>query len=333
MNQNFIIHFCLLITVPLISDFVQAQQPKTMPRIGYVSSSGDPKNPGDNVEAFRQGLRELGYIEGKNIQVEYRYIQGRSEGIENLVIGLIQQKVDVLVTSAFSAARVAKQETKTIPIVINLPDDPVVMGLVDSLARPGGNITGINTMGRQLSGKRLELLLEAVPTVKRIAVLWSRTNVRVTRRGSNFEDYEIPARALKITAHSLEVRNPAQELDGVFREVMKGGANAVVVINTTPVIPLRKRIADLAMKNRLPSLAEGTVWVEAGALLSYAADNTASYRRLALFVDKILKGAKPSDLPIEQPTKYEFAINLNTAKQIGINISQSVLYRADKVIK
>ena len=312
----------------------EAQQPGKIPRIGFVSGTGDANNPGPNVEAFRQGLRELGYVEGKNHQVEYRYIEGKSERIASLVTDLIQLKVDLLVTASLASTRVAKKETKTIPIVFNIPDDPVALGLIDSLARPGGNITGLTRIGRELSGKRLELLTEAVPGIKRVGILYSTTGVGGTgNTRRNFEDYEVPARALKITAQSINVRNPSQDLDGAFREAVKGRANALIIISTTPVVPFRKKITDLAIKNRLPLLAETGSWVDVGGLMSYAANELESYRRLATYVDKILKGTKPSDLPVEQPTKFDLVINLKDAKQLGVTIPQSVLFRADRVIK
>jgi putative tryptophan/tyrosine transport system substrate-binding protein len=325
----------ILVAVVLVAVAViaEAQSAAKIPRIGFVSANGDPSNPGPNVEAFRQAMRDLGYVEGKNIQVEYRYIEGKSERIATLVTGLIQLKVDVLVTAALSATRVAKKETKTIPIVINVPDDPVALGLVDNLARPGGNITGLARLGRELSGKRLELLTEAVPGIKRVGILYSSTGVGGPGTRRNFEDYEVPARALKITAQSITVRNPSQDLDGAFREAIRGRANAVIIINTTPVFPFRKKITDLAIKNRLPLLAEASNWVDDGGLMSYGANDAESYRRLATYVDKILKGAKPADLPVEQPTKFELVINLKTAKEIGLTIPPNVLARADKVIK
>jgi len=331
-NRKWVGIVALLITSAMCGAVAQAQ-PARIPRIGFVSSTGNPNNPGPNVEAFRQGMRELGYIEGKNIQVEYRYIEGKSEHIATLVTDLIQLKVDVLVTAALSATRVAKKETNTIPIVINVPDDPVALGLVDNLARPGGNITGLARLGRELSGKRLELLTEAAPGIKRVGILYSSTGVGGPGTRRNFEDYEDPARALKITAQSITVRNPSQDLDGAFREAIRGRANAVIIINTTPVFPFRKKITDLAIKNRLPLLAEASNWVDDGGLMSYAANDAESYRRLATYVDKILKGAKPSDLPVEQPTKFELVINLKTAEQIGLTIPPNVLARADKVIR
>ena len=324
---------CVMLMLATLGFPAEAQQIKTIPRIGFVSGNGDANNPGPNVEAFRQAMRDLGYVEGKTIRVEYRYIEGKSERIPSLVSELIQLKVDVLVTAALSATRVAKKETKAIPIVFNVPDDPVALRLVDSLARPGENITGLTRLGRELSGKRLELLTEAVPGIKRVGILYSSTGIGETSTARNFEDYEVPARALKITPISLKVRNPSQDLEGAFREVNKGGANALVIINTTPVLPFRKTITGLAIKNRLPLLAETSSWVDAGGLMSYAANDAESYRRLATYVDKILKGSKPADLPVEQPTKFELVINLKTAKQIGLTIPPNVLARADRVIR
>jgi putative ABC transport system substrate-binding protein len=324
----------LVVAVQLsVGVIAHAQQTGKVARIGFVSSIGNPNNPGPNVEAFRQGMRELGYIEGKNIQIEYRYIEGKSERTPSLVTELIQLKVDVLVCAALSASRMAKQETKTIPIVINIPDDPVALGLIGSLSRPGGNITGLTRLGRELSGKRLELLAEAVPGLKRVGILYAPTNLFRPGSRRNFEDYEIPARVLKITTQSLEIRKPSQDLEGAFREASKGGANALIIINTTPVDSNRKRITDLAIKNRLPLLAEASNWVDDGGLMSYAANDPESYRRVATYVDKILKGAKPADLPVEQPTKFELVINLKTAKVLNLTIPQSVLFRADRVIK
>jgi ABC-type uncharacterized transport system substrate-binding protein len=313
----------------------EAQQPAKIPRVGYISGEGDPNNPGPRTAAFRQGLRELGYVEGKNIQVDYRYIQGQSGRIAGLVAELIQLKPDVLVTGSLASTRAAKQQTKTIPIVFRIPDDPVLLGLVESLARPGGNITGLASLDRELSGKRLELLLEAIPTIKRVGLLYSPTGVltvaALSRR--NIEDYEIPARGLKIAVDSVVFRNTNQEMENAVRELTKGGAKALVVINTTPLYPFRAKIADLAIKNRLPLLAEEGNWAEAGALMSYATNEQESYRRVAVHVDKILKGTKPADLPVEQPTKFEFVINLKTAKALNLTIPQSLLFRADRVIR
>src|SRR5262245_33764954 len=268
----------------------EAQQPKKIPRVGYISGEGDPNNPGPRTAAFRNGLHELGYVEGKNIQVDYRYILGQSGRIEGLVAELIQLKPDVLVTASLASTRAAKQQTKTIPIVFRIPDDPVLLGLVESLARPGGNITGVASLGRELSGKRLELLLEAIPTIKRVGLLYSPTGVltaaALSRR--NIEDYEIPAQGLKIAVNSVLLRNINQEIENAVRELTKAGAKALVVINTTPLYPFRAKIADLAIKNHVPLLAEEGNWAEAGALMSYATDEQESYRRVATYVDKVL---------------------------------------------
>jgi len=285
--------FALWAMLSALSFPVGAQQPAKISRIGFVSSTGSPNNPGANVEAFRQGMRELGYVEGKNIQVEYRYIEGKSDRTPSLVSELIQLKVDVLISAALSATRVAKKETKKIPIVFNIPDDPVAVGLVESLARPGGNITGVARLGRELSGKRLELLTEAIPGIKRVVILYSPTNILTTSSRRNYEDYEAPARALKITPQLIHVRNPSQDLDGAIREAVKGNLNGLIIIDTTPLFPYREKIVELAFKHRLPLLAETTIWVEAGGLMSYSANEPESYRRIATYVDKVLKGTKP----------------------------------------
>ena len=310
----------------------EAQQPKKVPRIGFISGPGDPKTPGPLVEAFRQGLRDLGYIEGKNIQVEYRYAEGNLKRIPGLVAELVELKVDVLVTGNLPAVRAAKQATKTIPIVMVLSVDPVATGIVDSLARPGGNITGLSRLTRDLSGKRLELLKETVPGISRVGALWDAT-VPASGPAIAFKEYETAASPQKIQLQSLEVRSPNPDLEGAFQAAAKGHAGALITIRGALLNRYPKRIADLAIKNRLPSMNEGSEYVEAGGLVSYAASDADQYRRSATYVDKILKGAKPADLPVEQPMKFELVINLKTAKQIGLTIPQSVLYRADKVIK
>ena len=242
----------------------------------------------------------------------------------------MQLKVDVLVVPIVSAIRAAMQATKSIPIVIVTQVDPVATGLVDSLAHPGGNITGIATLQRDLSGNRLELVAELVPKLSHIAILWE-ADESVSAIG--FKNYETAARALKINLQSLEVRGSNPDVEGAFRAAAKGGSRAVITITNNSLFLNLKRIISLAIKNRLPSMYEGSAWVEAGGLMSYSADDIAVFRRAATYVDKLLKGAKPADLPVEQPTKFQFVINLKTAKQIGLDISQSVLFRADKVFR
>ena len=319
---------CSLLLAPCSA--VEAQQPGKVPRIGYVSGSGDAKTPGPLVEGFRQGLRDLGYIEGKNILVEYRYVDEGLDRIPGLVTELVQLKVDVLVATATQAIRAAKQATKTIPVVIASPTDPVAAGFIDSLARPGGNITGVVRLTRELSGKRLELLKEAVPRISRVGVLWDGN---APGPAIAFKEYEAVARGLKLEFQSLEVRGPDPDVDGAFQAAAKGRANALIVVRSREVDRHLKRIVDLAIKNRLPSVWEGSEFVEAGGLMSYTSDDPANYRRAAYYVDKILKGAKPADLPVEQPTKFEFIINLKAAKEIGLTIPPNVLARATKIIR
>ncbi len=318
---------CSLLLAPRFP--AKAQQPKKIPLIGYVSGTG-PNNPGPEVEAFRQGLRDLGYIEGKNILLEYRYQEGKADRAPSLVAGLVQLKVDVLVLVTSPAIRAAKQATKTIPVIMVTTADPIATGLVDSLARPGGNITGLTRITRDLNGKRLELLKEVVPTTSRVGVLFQADS---TTGAIHFKEYEIAARAFKIELQSLGVRGPNPDFDAAFRAAAKGRVSALITITNSLTNFYRKQIADLAIKNRLPSMYESSNYVEVGGLMSYSANDAESHRRAAIYVDKILKGTKPADLPVEQPTKFELVINLKTAKQIGLTIPQSVLFQADKVIK
>jgi putative ABC transport system substrate-binding protein len=308
----------------------QAQQPGKVPRIGFLSGGGDPDNPGPFVEAFRRGMRELGYIEGENIVIEYRFAAGKQERIPNLVDELVRSKIDVLVSPVAPAIRAAKQATKTIPIVMVTLIDPVETDLIDSLAQPGGNITGLTRLTRELSGKRLELFKEVVPSLSRVGILWdtdSRSSV------SAFRDYEDAGRVLKLPIQSLEVRGPSPDFLGKFSAAAKERINAVVIIRNSLLNRYPKHIADLAIKYRVPSMCEGPYYVQSGCLMSYSANDAESYRRAAIYVDKILKGAKPADLPVEQPTKFEFVVNLKTAQQIGLTIPPNVLARADRVIK
>jgi len=244
-----------------------AQQTKKVPRIGYISTTGDPSVPGPQVEAFRQGLRDLGYIEGQNIVVEYRYAEGKTERFPSLVAELVQLKVDVLVANSLTVIRAAKQATKAIPIVMVTLDDPVATGIVDSLARPGGNITGLTRLTRELSGKRLELLKEAVPALSRVGVLWENA----PGPAIGFKEYEATARALKVQLQSLDVRGPNPDFEGAFQAAAKARVSALITVNTSLLNRHPKRIADLAIKTRLPSMYEGSNFVEAGGLMSYAA--------------------------------------------------------------
>jgi putative tryptophan/tyrosine transport system substrate-binding protein len=327
MNKKLL--WLLTFLILAMGTLAQAQQPGKVPRIGYVSGTDDLNNPGPD-ETFRQGLRDLGYIEGKNILIEYRSQEGKADRGPGLVAELIQLKADVLVLVPSPAIRAAKQATKTIPIVMNTTADPVATGLVDSLARPGGNITGVTRITRDLNGKRLELIKDVVPTMSRVGVLLQADS---TSGGIHLKEYETAARALKIELQSLGLRGQNPDFEAAFQTAAKGRVSALITITNSLTNFYRKKIAALAIKHRLPSMYERSENVEAGGLMSYSANEAESFRRAAVYVDKILKGARPKDLPVEQPTKFELVINLKTAKQIGLTIPQSVLYRADKVIK
>jgi len=262
--------------------------------------------------------------------VEYRYIEGKLNRIPSLVAELVQLKVDVLVVVALSAILAAKQATKTIPIVMVATVDPVATGLIDSLAHPGGNVTGLTRLQRELSGKRLELLTEVIPGISRVGVLWEPEDPAAAIA---FKEYDAAAHALKIHLQPLEVRGPNPDFEGAFQIATREHANALITVNSVLLSRYAKQIAELAIKHRLVSMYELSRFVEAGGLMSYSANDAESYRRAAVYVDKILKGAKPADLPVEQPTKFEFVVNLKAAKQIGLTIPQPVLYRADRVIK
>ena len=310
----------------------EAQQPKKVARIGYLSSS-DAATDSARAEGLRRALRERGYIEGQNIAIEYRYAEGKRDRESGLAAELVRLKVDIIVVpSGDVTIRAAKNATKTIPIVMaGQGSDPVRASHVESLARPGGNVTGLTNLSRELGGKRLELLKEAVPKLSRVAVLYDPAN-----QPSLYEVKELlPAdtRALKLTIEPWEIR-AVDDFDKVFAALNKQRPDGLYSFVPGPVMrPNQKRIAGFALKSRLPSVYSNREAVEAGGLMSYAADLADGYRRVAIYVDKILKGAKPADLPVEQPTKFEFVVNLKTAKQIGLTIPQSMLYRADKVIK
>jgi putative tryptophan/tyrosine transport system substrate-binding protein len=312
---------------------VQAQQAKKVPRIGYLSAT-DPASESARSEPIRLGLGELGYIEGQNIAIEYRYAEGKRDRFSELAAGLVRLKVDIIVVSGGDLLIQPVQDaTRTIPIVmLGQGVDPVEAGLVQSLARPGGNITGLTLLTRELSGKRLELLKEAVPKLARVALLYEPAN-RIGARGREVkEDIPAAARALGLTVRSWEVR-AADDFGKIFAALNKEPTDGIFALGGPLMLANLKRSADFALKRRLPSLFTYNEAVDAGGLMYYGADLAASCRRVAHYVDRILKGAKPGDLPVERPTKFELAINLKTAKAIGVTIPQSVLYKADRVIR
>jgi putative tryptophan/tyrosine transport system substrate-binding protein len=306
--------------------FAEAQQQAKVAKIGYLSFRSGP-SPG--TEGFRRELRALGYVEGKNIAFEYRSAEGKFERFPALVDELVRLKVDVLLTPGTPAALAAKTATRTIPIVFTGVADPVSTGLVDSLARPGGNITGFTEISEVLAGKRLELLKEAIPKLSRVAVLW---NPRNPGNAQQWKESQLAARELGLQLHSMEVSS-ADKYEGAFKEVVKARSAALAVAQDGLAQFNLKLIADLAIKNRLPAIYPRGDFVTSGGLMSYGPDPAENYRRAAFMVDKILKGAKPADLPVEQPTKFELMINLKTAKALGLTIPPVVMMRADKVIK
>ena len=309
----------------------RAQQAKVA-HMAFVSARAvpTPTAPDSTAEALRQGLRNLGYIEGKNLSIEYRYFEGKADRIPGLVAELLPHKLDLLFSVNTLAIRAFREASKTIPIVMVINDDPVATGFVDSLAQPGGNVTGLTRFTRELSGKRLELLKEAAPKIGRIGILDdSSTDIK-----ASFRDFEPVARALKIQLHSLELHGPnPQSLDETLHAAASGRIDSLITVRTALLIGYRKRIADFAIKNRLPSMSEGADFVEAGGLMSYSSSDVEVFSRAAAYVDKILKGTKPAALPVEQPTKFELVMNLKTANQIGLAIPPHVLARADKFIK
>jgi putative ABC transport system substrate-binding protein len=316
----------LLVPVLLLMDSVaQAQQTKKIPRVGYLRFIENPLLD----EAFRKGLRDLGYVEGQNIQVEYRYAGGNLERTAKHAAELVDLKVNVIVAASTQSIDAARRATKTIPIVFPVTFDPVASGFAVSLARPGGNLTGLSTVNPDAAAKRVELLKEFMPGISRVAVLRNPTN-----SGWQFvlTETEAGAKQFGIRLQTLEARTP-DYFEGVFRAAIKEQAGALIVIIDVLFSTERKRIGELGIKYRLPGIFDTSQFVEAGGLLSYGADLSDLFRRAAVYVDRILKGAKPADLPIEQPTKFELVINLKTAKQIGLTIPPNVLARADRVIK
>jgi putative tryptophan/tyrosine transport system substrate-binding protein len=328
-----IITFTLgLLAAPLVGE---AQQPSKVPRIGFVGTL--PKNP--HYEALRQGLHEFGYVEGQNIAIEPRYSEGRVERLPDLATELVRLKVDVIVVDACGAPlNAASQATSTIPIVVAAcNDDLVATGLISSLARPGGNITGLSELTPELGAKRLQLLKEAAPKVRRVAVLWNpayseRFSANFRFWSSDWIEMRAAAQGLGMTLQSMEIRGP-DDFDAAFSVMIKERADALIAFSD-PLIDLHgRRIADLAAKSRLPAMYASREVVDAGGLMFYGPSISDMFRRAAVYVGKILKGAKPADLPVEQPTKFELVINLKTAKSLGLTIPQSLLIRADQVIR
>src|SRR5262245_49835725 len=306
----------------------QAQQPKKTPRIGYLVGSS-PSADAARYEAFRQSLRELGYVEGKNIVIESRNAEGKSDRLPALVAELVRLKVDVIVTGGSTTTRAAKEATTTIPIVFTQDGDPIASGFVASLARPGGNITGLSTLSPELNGKRLELLKEIVPKLSRVAVLGTST---VPGHARFLKETEPAARALRLQLQFLDVLNP-KNIETAFRAASKGRADGLLALSGPVLTSNQTQVLDLAVESRLPAIYNFPEWVEAGGLMSYGVSLPDLFRRAATYVDKILKGRKPADLPVEQPMKFDLIINLRTTKQIGLTIPPNVLVRADKVIK
>jgi len=323
------VFFWLLATVFLTTPPpAEAQQPTKTPRIGYLAANSLSALAA-RIEAFRQGLRELGYVEGKNIVIEWRSAEEKLDRLPALAAELVRLKVNVIVTGGPTATRPAKEATSTIPIVMAQDSDPVGNGFVASLARPGGNITGLSTLAPELSGKRLELLKEIVPRLSRVAVLWASTN---PGNAQTLREMKRAAGAFKVKLQYLDVLDP-QGIETAFRAAGKERADAVLVLSSPVLASQRTQIADHAVKSRLPAISFRSDFVEDGGLMSYGVSVTDLDRRAAVYVDKILKGRTPADLPVEQPMKFEFIINLKSAKQIGLTIPPNVLVRADKVIR
>jgi len=320
---------CLLLAAFLLTvSMAQAQQPTKIPRIGYLSAPPLSVSA-TRIEAFRQGLRELGYVEGKNILIEWRSAEGKLDGLPALASEFVTLKVDVIVTQGPIATRAAKNATASIPIVMGFDDDPVGNGFVASLARPGGNITGLSAQRPELSGKQLEILKEIVPKLARVAVFGNNEEPGNTQ---NLKEVELAAKALGIKVHYLSVVSP-KDIELAFRAATEERADALLLLGNLILNNQRKQAVELAVKHRLPATYFHPEFIAAGSLMYYGTNYNDLFRRAATYVDKILKDAKPADLPVEQPTKFELLINLKAAKQIGLTIPPGVLARADRVIK
>jgi putative ABC transport system substrate-binding protein len=314
----------------LILNFrAEAQQPKKLPRIGYLTA-GSASVAASNVEAFRQGLQQSGYVEGKDILVEWRYADGKRDRLRELADELVRMKVDVIVTASTPSIRAVQQATKTIPIVMANVGDPVAQGFVASLARPGGNITGFTNLSPDVSTKRLELLKEASPKLVRVAIIWN-----APQHGPAMKQLEVSAPSLHLRLQPVEVHVP-DDLESAIETMTRERTEGFITL-PNPLLRQdersRKQIVEFALRQKIPSMHEAGEYVLTGGLMAYGPDERNNYRRAASHVDKILKGAKPAELPVEQPTKFELVINLKTAKQIGLTIPPNVLARADRVIK
>jgi putative tryptophan/tyrosine transport system substrate-binding protein len=327
-NRKLVGIVALVITFAMCGVEVRAQQATKIPRIGFLFVSSLSSNSA-RIEAFQQGLHDLGYIEGKNIAIEWRSAEGRPDRVPALAAELARLKTDLIVTAGPAATRPVKDATVTIPIVMAQDTDPVGNGFVTSLARPGGNITGLSTLSPELSGKQLELLKEIVPKLSRMAVLGISTR---PGNAQALKEMELAATGFKVQLQYLDVLD-LKDIEPAFRAASKEHANAVLLLGNPIATSHRRQIIQLAAKNRLPAIYDRPEFVADGGLMTYAVSQNDLYRRAATYVDKILKGAKPADLPIEQPTKFEFIINLKAAKQIGLTIPPNVLARADRVIK
>ena len=327
MNKKVLL--CLLAFALLATAFIaQAQQPARVPRIAYLSGSA-LSVLASRIEAFRQGLRELGYVEGKNIAIEWREANGNVDRLPGLADELIRLKVDIIVSPGPSVTRVVKEATSTIPIVMAADTDPVGSGFITSLAKPGGNITGLATLAPEMSGKQLELLKEIVPKLSRVAVIGNSTNPGDAQA---LRETVLAAGSHEVYLRYLDVLDP-KDIEPMFRAAAKGRADALMVLGNPILNPVRKQLVDLAAKHRLPATYTRPEYIENGGLMYYGTSYNDLFRRAAIYVDKILKGAKPADLPVEQPKKFEFIINLKAAKQIGLTIPSQVLARADRVIR
>jgi putative ABC transport system substrate-binding protein len=317
-----------LLAAPLAT---QGQQAAKAARIGYLANTPPAAYPQQH-EAFLQGLRDLGYVKDRNLVIEYRFAEGKPERLPALAAELVALKVDVIVVGSTPHALAAKQATRTLPIVFISAADPVTSGLVTSLARPGGNVTGLSNLAPELVGKGLELLKQAVPGVSRVAVLWQPGGSGERTDKDMLKAADAAALALGVRLQAVEARGPA-DIDRAFSEMTKARAGALTVLRSAMFFGERRRLVDLAAKNRLPAVYFFREFVDAGGLMAYGPNQADLNRRAATYVDKILKGAKPADLPVEQPTKFELVINLKTAKALGLTIPQSVLGRADEVIQ